>query len=92
MTTIIQKLGNEHDLLISKFIWDTLKVSDNEKVEIVFDNNELRIRKPESVKHKSIEERLESYFKKDIEDILIQSDSAPAPAEYNWGKPIGNEI
>ena len=91
MATIVQKLDNNSDLLISRIIWEALKVSDKEKVEIILQNDELRIRKSEQPIHKSIEERLEAFYKKSVDDILLEQGNS-LPNEYDWGKPMGKEI
>ncbi|MCL2351319.1 MAG: AbrB family transcriptional regulator [Firmicutes bacterium] len=72
---------------------ETLFLHENDPVEITTENDTIVIKKT-TRKHrakKSLEERLEEFYQKPIDEILAD-DSLYSPAEYDWGKPAGKEV
>lgn len=79
MATSIAKWGNGQGIRIPKGILERLSWKSGQKVELIVDNDELKI-KPIRNKRKSIQELFEGYD----EDYQCQ--------EMDWGEPVGKEI
>ena len=93
MFTTIQKWGNSQAVRLPKTILETLFLQENDQVEIVAENDSIVIKKAARKRRakKSLEKRLEEFYQKPIEEILAD-ESLYSPAEYDWGKPAGNEV
>jgi len=92
LTTTIQKWGNSQGIRLPKAILETLSLQDDDRVEIAVENDSIIIKKATRRRRakKSLEERLEEFYKKPIDEILAD-DSLCTPQEYDWGKPTGKE-
>lgn len=90
MNATIQKWGNSRGIRIPKYLLDALDFHDNERVELtpLEGENALKIRKISTERHRTLEERLCSFYGKDIEDIGRLTDEA----EIDWGKRQGTEV
>ena len=81
LTTSISKWGNGQGIRIPKNILEFLKWNENEKVEIITENDSIKIKKiviPEKRKNiKELFENFEGTYKKE---------------NIDWGEPIGKEI
>jgi len=92
MMTFIQKWGNSQGIRLPKFMLDQLSFAENEEVEITAERDGILIRKVNKSKdHKSLQQRLEEFYKKDIETIIREHGDYDPP-EVDWGKPAGDEI
>ena len=93
MYTTIQKWGNSQAVRLPKIILESASLKENDKVEITSDNDVITIKKTTRKRRakKSLEERLEEFYQKPIEDILAD-DTLYTPVEYDWGKPMGKEV
>jgi len=82
MTTTIQKWGNSQGVRLPKTILETMSLQENDRVEIIIDDNSIVIKKAARKRRakKSLEERFENY-NGDYEC-----------KEYDWGKPSGREF
>ena len=85
--TQIQKWGNSQGIRIPKSILESLGMSENDRVEIIPDKDSILIKKSTAERHLSIEERLTAFYGRAIEEI-----DADLTTEYDWGKPMGEEI
>ena len=93
MTSTIKKWGNSQGVRLSKIILEAAVLKENDEVEISVEDNSIIIKKAARKRRAkvSIEERLEEYYKKPIDDILADN-TLYNPKEYDWGKPVGREI
>ena len=68
-------------------------LQENDPVEIVAENDAIIIKKATRKRRakKSLEERLEAFYQKPIDEILAD-ESLHSPTEYDWGKPVGKEV
>lgn len=78
MITTIQKWGNSQGIRIPKSILDTVDWKENESICLFADDDRIVIQKAN--KRKSIEELFENF------------NGEYEPTEFDWGKPVGNEI
>ena len=95
METTIQKWGNSQAVRLPKAILDELLLQENDRVEIVAVDDTIVIKKAERQRKRrakvSLEERLVEFYGKPIDEIL-DDDTLYTPEEYDWGKPVGNEV
>ncbi|MCL2343835.1 MAG: AbrB/MazE/SpoVT family DNA-binding domain-containing protein [Firmicutes bacterium] len=93
MITTIQKWGNSQGVRLPKVILEAVFLEENDPVEIVAENDSIIIRKPARKRRakRSLEERLEVFYQKPIDEILADDDLY-APTEVDWGKPVGKEV
>lgn len=87
MYVTIQKWGNSHGLRIPKTVMDALGLSTNDQVELIQSGDSLTIRKAEKYRHKSLEERLTSFYGVPVEQL----GQVEQPA-YDWGGKAGGEV
>jgi len=82
VTTTIQKWGNSQGIRLPKAILDELFLQENDRVEIVAENDSIVIKKTSRKRRakQSLEERFENYYG----DYQC--------AEYDWGEPKGREV
>ncbi|MCI5515291.1 MAG: AbrB/MazE/SpoVT family DNA-binding domain-containing protein [Oscillospiraceae bacterium] len=80
MTTKLQKWGNSQGIRIPKSICTTLKLSDNDELEISLVDEKIIVEKKQKQHRKTIEELFEGY------------DGDYVPEEFDWGPSVGEEI
>ena len=80
MTTTIQKWGNSQGVRIPKIVLDTVKWTENEKIIILVEGDQLVIKKADENKRENIKELFADY-KGEYE-----------PTKIDWGEPEGEEI
>lgn len=86
MYATIQRWGNSNGLRIPKPLLEALGLGENDRVELIQHQDSITIKKAPAFHHKTLEERLTSFYGKPIEEIAqIQS------AEYDWGTSEGCE-
>ena len=93
MLTTIQKWGNSQGVRLPKSILEKFLLKENDPVEIEANNDSIIIKKAARKRRakKSLEERLENYYQKPLEEILAD-ESLYTPTEYDWGEPVGKEV
>ena len=93
MLTTIQKWGNSQGVRLPRSILEELFLKENDPVEIETKNDSIVIKKASRKRRakKSIEERLEKFYQKPLEEILAD-ENLYTPKEYDWGKPVGKEV
>ena len=81
MTTTIVKWGNSQGVRLPKYLLDSVKLTDNDTVEVVAENDNIIIKKI-TVKrpHKTLKERLEGFEGEYIFE------------EWDTGAPVGREV
>lgn len=80
LTTTISKWGNGQGVRIPKNILDFLNWNDCEKVEIIAEEDCIKIKKVSTKKRKNIKELFENYNEVYEKETI------------EWGEPIGKEI
>ena len=81
LSTTISKWGNGQGIRVPKTLMELLEWKNNDKLEIVVEEGNIRIRKVENKrKRKSIEELFENY-KGEYKN-----------QEIDWGEPKGEEV
>ena len=86
MYATIQKWGNSNGLRVPKALLDAIGLRENDRVELVQNHDSITIKKARRVQHRTLEERLTSFYGKPVEQIeRIQSE------EIDWGKSEGGE-
>lgn len=87
MYATIQKWGNSQGLRIPKALLDATGLRENDRVELVQVENGIHIQKIVQPQHRTLEERLTSFYGKPIAEIeTIESE------EMDWGKAEGQEV
>jgi len=87
MVATVQKWGNSLGIRIPRVLLDTVKIVENDKVELNSKEDTITIRKLAQTSHKSLEERLVAFYGKPIEAIT----SVEPIGEYDWGAARGEE-
>lgn len=87
MYATIQKWGNSQGLRIPKPILEGLGIRENDRVELIQSGDTLTIKKAATTPHKTLEERLTTYYGKPIDEIV----RIPGE-ELDWGKAEGREV
>lgn len=82
---VIRKWGNSQGIRIPKDYMERLQVNINEPVEICIENDAITIRKCR--KFNNLQERLEAFYGKPIDDIFIENTQ-----EIDWDVPESEEI
>lgn len=90
MLTKIKKWGNSQGVRIPKAYLETLRISNEDDIEIFADQEKIIIKKATMVEHVMIKDRLENFYSKQIDNLL--SKNKDPQEEYDWGKPVGKEI
>jgi len=92
MITTIQKWGNSQGIRLPKFILESAELRENDQVDVTVDNESIIIKKTTRKRRArvSLEERLEAYYQKPIDEILAEEELY-TPHEQDWGKPVGRE-
>ena len=93
MYTTIQKWGNSQAVRLPKAILDSVSLKESDSVELITQSDTIIIRKATRKRYalKSLEQRLEEFYQKPIDDILAD-DTLYSPSVTDWGKPRGNEV
>ncbi len=87
MVAAIQTWGNSQGLRIPKTVLASLRLRENDRVEIEKVGNCLQIRAAVPRQHRTLEERLTAFYGKEAE-ALGRIDTEP---EVDWGKSEGTE-
>ena len=87
MYATIQKWGNSQGLRIPKALLDAVGLRENDRVELVKNEDGIQIKRVVSVPHRTLEERLTAFYGKPVEEIERMDDQ-----EYDWGSTEGQEV
>ena len=87
LVATVQKWGNSLGIRIPKIFLEAASISENDKVELQEDGGTISIRKIAPTAHRTLEERLTSFYGKPLEAITVEPS-----AEYDWGKSEGSEV
>ena len=87
MYATVQKWGNSQGIRIPKSLLESLGIRENDRVELLQTEDMITIKKAAATPHKTLEERLTSFYGKPIEEIgRIQNQ------EVDWGQAEGSEV
>jgi antitoxin MazE len=89
MLTKIKKWGNSQGIRIPKVFLENLRISEEDEVEIISDQEKIVITKARMSEHLTLRDRLENFYNQPIEEILLKNQDSPQ--EIDWGKPVGKE-
>lgn len=84
--TIIRRWGNSQGIRLSKEILSQMNLKENDTVDISICDGKMTIEKGNKPKYLNLTERLESFYKRPIEEIYVESTQ-----EVDVGDPVGNE-
>jgi antitoxin MazE len=85
--TNVRRWGNSHGIRLSKEILAQMNLKENDTLGINICDGKLLIEKINEPKYLSLTERLETFYKRPIEEIYVKSTQ-----EVDVGTPKGNEI
>ena len=96
MYATIQRWGNSQGLRIPKAMLDAIGLRENDRVELTQEEDGIRIQKLPQARHRTLEERLPTFYGKPLEQIgpvtageviaLVESE------ELDWGSAEGTEV
>ncbi|MFP3043541.1 AbrB/MazE/SpoVT family DNA-binding domain-containing protein [Treponema primitia] len=84
MVTSIVKWGNSQGIRLPKTFLKNINISENDKVDVLLENEAIVIKKINGKKHKTTKERILEFYGKEK--------SGKKQKEIDWGKPLGKEI
>ena len=86
MQTTVVKWGNSHGIRLPKAFLQNIKISENDPVDVILENEKIIIKKVNQKIHKTTKQRLIEFYGNNFEK------HATLQKEIDWGKPVGNEI
>ena len=86
MYATVQKWGNSQGIRIPKTLLDTLGIFENDRVELVQQEDSITTKNVTAPRHKTLEERLTAFYGKPLDQIPQLLDD-----EVDWGKAEGQE-
>lgn len=84
--TVIRRWGNSQGIRLSKEILSQMNLNENDTIGISIYDGKMTIEKVNKPKYLNLQERLEAFYKRPIEDIYVESTQ-----EVDVGEPVGNE-
>lgn len=84
--TTIKKWGNSQGIRLSKEILLRMDLKENDTIGIDIYDGKMVIEKISKPRYLNLQERLEAFYKRPIEDIYVESTQ-----EVDVGDPVGNE-
>ena len=84
--TIIRRWGNSQGIRLSKEILSQMDLKEDDTVRINICDGKMTIEKVNKPKYTNLQERLEAFYKRPIEEIYVESTE-----EVDVGNPVGNE-
>ena len=87
MYATIQRWGNSQGLRIPKAMLEAIGLRENDRVELTQEEDGIRIQKLPKARHRTLEERLTTFYGKPLEQIgPVESE------ELDWGSAEGTEV
>ena len=86
MYATIQKWGNSQGIRLSREIMSQMNLKENDMIGISICDGKMTIEKINQPKYLNLQERLESFYNRPIDEIYVES-----AQEVDMGDPIGNE-
>ena len=85
--TTIRKWGNSQGIRLSKEVLSQMNLKEDDTVGINIYDGKMTIEKINKPKYLNLQERLEAFYNKPIDEIYVESTQ-----EVDVGDPVGNEI
>lgn len=85
--TTIRKWGNSQGIRLSKEVLSQMNLKEDDTVGINIYDGKMTIEKINKPKYLNLQERLEAFYNKPIDEIYVESTQ-----EVDVGNPKGNEI
>jgi len=85
--TVIRRWGNSQGIRLSKEVLSQMDLKEDDTIGISIYDGKMTIEKVNKPKYLNLVERLESFYKRPIDEIYIESTQ-----EVDVGDPKGNEI
>ena len=85
--TAIRRWGNSQGIRLSKELMDKVNLKENDEINITIDSGKIIIEKINKPKYLNLQERLEKFYGKPIDEIYVESTQ-----EVDVGTPKGKEI
>ena len=85
--TAVKRWGNSQGIRLSKEIIRRMDLKENDQVEISVDNGKMIIEKMSRPKYLNLQERLEAFYHRPIDDIYVESTQ-----EVDGDAPAGKEV
>ena len=86
MQTKVVKWGNSHGIRLPKEFHQNIKISENDAVDVILENENIIIKKINEKKHPTTKQRLIDFYGENFKQY------AAPQKEIDWGKSVGNEI
>ena len=86
MQTTVVKWGNSHGIRLPKAFLQNIKITENDPVDVILENEKIIIKKVNLKGHKTIKQRLMDFYGDNYQEY------STLQKEMDWGKPAGNEI
>ncbi|MCI9437901.1 MAG: Growth regulator [Lachnospiraceae bacterium] len=84
--TNIRRWGNSQGIRLTKEILAQMNLQENDTVGINVYDGKMTVEKINKPKYLNLEERLEAFYKRPIDEIYVESTQ-----EVDVGAPVGNE-
>ncbi len=84
--TNIRRWGNSQGIRLTKEILAQMNLQENDTVGINIYDGKMTVEKINKPKYLNLEERLEAFYKRPIDEIYVESTQ-----EVDVGAPVGNE-
>lgn len=84
--TNIRRWGNSQGIRLTKEILAQMNLQENDTVGINVYDGKMTVEKINKPKYLNLEERLEAFYKRPIDEIYVES-----TREIDVGDPVGNE-
>lgn len=84
--TVIRRWGNSQGIRLSKDILSQMDLKEDDTIGISIYNGKMTIEKVNKPKYLNLQERLETFYKRPIDEIYVES-----AQEVDVGGPVGNE-
>lgn len=85
--TVVRKWGNSQGIRLSKEILSQMDLKEDDTVGISIYDGKMTIEKINKPEYLNLQERLETFYKKPLEEIFIENTQ-----EVDVGDPRGNEL
>ena len=87
MQTNIKRWGNSQGIRLSKEVLSQMDLKEDDTININVCDGKMTIEKANRKKYRNLEERLESFYKKPIDEIYVENEQ-----EIDTGELTGAEI
>lgn len=85
--TAVRRWGNSQGIRLSKEVMSQMGLKTNDTLELSINNGRIVIMKVSNSKYSNLEERLEAFYHKPIDEIFVENSQ-----EVDVGDPVGDEL